>query len=256
MSIQNRSIFWGYILSTLILLICMSVLYILINSFTINIKGLVYWKQQHPILRQSNFTVEQQIYYKLFLKIIREDAPYKTETEVDLLATLLVAYSKHTPYFAGVMYTEGFRTGWWKKGKRMRAPQAWCWFSQKNDGGSPSYGLPKIKWVTIKAVCRARKERAPLSPKKMDIHDVEWQIKIIDWAAYHFDGMVKRYKNNPIKAIAAYKYGTGGYRSYKRKNPYTEPYTVSGEAIVKATEYLKRFSEYTLKGEGKRDGKR
>jgi len=236
------------IIEILILVICLFVIYYLINFIQYQQKAIPVWKQKHPLLQFQNFSTEQRIYYKIFLKIIKEDCPTMPEDEIDLLATLLVTSSKYIPYFAGIVYTESFLPGRWRRGKFI-PPQKWHNFSQKDDGGSPSYGRVKIKMNTIRAVCSAIGEKPPKSGREININDPEWQIKLFRWAGWHFDNMVRRYKGDVFRAISVYKFGPRGYKKWKKRNPKQEPFEVSGIAIQKACEYLQYFANYCLKGE-------
>lgn len=215
-----------------------------LSSFNPNLPE---WKKQFKEMNPATFTGEQHAYYKLFTMIVTKDAGYKTKKEVDVMATSLVAFSTNIPYFAGVMYTESLLPSVWKNGKRIKKHKHWHHFTQKNDGGSKSYGAPKIKYRSIKEVCALIGEKPPLY-YKIDVTKIEWQIKLMRWAAIYFDHLVKT-GGSRIKALAIYKYGPEGYRLYKKKNPYKEPFDVSGKALCKATEYLTEFAGYMIKGE-------
>ena len=195
------------------------------------------WKTNNPELNQS-MTKEQKIYYEVFKEEMIKLCPKKTIEEIDLICRCLVFYSKNIPYFAGVLFTESLRP------RRRGRTLFWHNFTEKNDGGSPSYGVPKMKIGTINAVRYAMKEKT-IKARHINISDPEWQIKLIKYAGYHFDNMANQ-QRSVFRGIHVYKFGSWGYKKYKKKHNYREPYYLSGHAFKKSCEYQKLFIEKIL----------
>ena len=208
------------------------------------------WRDNYPMCQYKNWNTEQRIYYKIMLHEIKRDAPYKGDEEIETLATLLVSFSKHIPYYTALIYTESVLPGKWKhrRGKiiTIRKPQFWHNFTIRDDGGSPSIGYPKIKLSTIRSVCRMRGERPPRSIWEIDIHKIYWKVKIFDWSATHFDYIVSVFKNE-IDAIGAYKYGIKEYKRWKRRRWQSAyPWKYIGDALIKVARYQRLYIEYAI----------
>ena len=235
---------FSYVLTLTMILGMFWIVFVGLSSFDSNLPA---WRLQFKELNPQCFSNEQHVYYRLFKQIIRKEASYKSKQDIEVMAVSLVAFSTNIPFFAGVIYTESLKPSKWKKGKRITPLRRWFHFTQRNDGGSPSYGAPKLKYRSIQLVCKLIGEKPPLS-YKINMAKVEWQIKLMRWAAIYYDYLTK-ISNDPITAMAMYKYGPKGYRLYKRNNPYKEPFDVHGNAVAKAIKYLSMFSQYSIQGE-------
>lgn len=247
--IEKKELSWT-IVNTFLLFLFFIVILIFIFYFiryqTFQYEKLPDWKKKHPYLQYSNFNNIQKIYYKIFLKVISDDAPDMSYEEIDLLASLLVTSSKHIPYFAAIVYTESFLPGYWI-GKRYVPPKRWHNFTILDDGGSPSYGRVKMKFSSIVTICKYLKEPVPNSIKDIDINSIEGEIKLFRLAGKYFDMLTEKYGR--IGAISAYKMGTPKYNQFKNNNNTLEPYQIIGHTLVKANEYLEYFGIYCIRGE-------